>query len=315
LSTLLVAHAGGHLKQLHRLVPRIAGLGNDLTWLTSPTDLSRWLLAGQEVIEAHRVESRDYRGIALNSWLAARVLRRRRFDRVVSTGASLAVSSLPVARARGIPCHYIESAARSAGPSSSGRVLRWLPGVRLYTQYQGWATGPWRYAGSVFDEFELEPDLGRDAALHRVVVTIGTSSYGFRRLVERLASVLPPEAEVLWQTGATDLRGLDIPARDTIPGDELEAAMREADLVVAHAGVGSALSALEAGRAPVLVPRRKRYGENVDDHQQLIAAELARRGLAVEARPETLTLTDLTAAARRRVRLVAEPPPLRLVER
>lgn len=309
-----MAHAGGHLKQLHRLVPRIADLGDDLTWLTYPTDLSRWLLAGQEVIEAHRVESRDYRGIALNTWLAARVVRRPRFSRVISTGASLAFAIMPMARARGIPCHYIESVARSAGPSNTGRALRWLPGVRLYTQYQGWATGPWRYAGSVFDEFELEPDGGRDAPLHRVVVILGTSTlYGFRRLVERLAAVLPPEAEVLWQTGVTDVSGLDITPRVTVPGDELDAAIRQADLVVAHAGVGSALSALEAGRAPVLVPRRKQYGENVDDHQHLVAAELARRGLAVDARPETLTLTDLTTAARRRIRLVTEPPSLRLV--
>jgi UDP-N-acetylglucosamine--N-acetylmuramyl-(pentapeptide) pyrophosphoryl-undecaprenol N-acetylglucosamine transferase len=297
-------------------VPRIPGLGHDLTWLTYPTDQSHSLLAGQPLIEAHLLESRDYRAVARNMWLATRVLHQGHFDRVITTGSGIALSVLPIARAHRIPCHYIESAARSAAPSTTGQLVRWIPGVRLYTQYPGWATGPWRYIGSVFDEFEAEPEPRRDVPLRRVVVTLGTSTrYGFRRLVDRLIELLPPEAEVLWQTGVTDVRDLGIAGRFTVPGDELDAAMREADVVVAHAGTGSALSALEAGRAPVLVPRRREYGENVDDHQKLVAAELERRGLAVDVRPETLTLADLATAAHRRIRPVPDPPPCRLVER
>jgi hypothetical protein len=53
----------------------------------------------------------------------------------VSTGSAIALSFLPVARLRGVPCHCIESAARSASPSQTGRLLRRVPGVRLYTQY------------------------------------------------------------------------------------------------------------------------------------------------------------------------------------
>jgi UDP-N-acetylglucosamine transferase subunit ALG13 len=296
-------------------VPRISNLDGDLTWFTHPTDQSRGLLVGERVIEAHKLESRDYVGIARNAGLALRVLRRHRFTQVVSTGSGMALSMLPIARARGIPCHYIESAARSAGPSTTGRLIRWVPGVRLYTQYPGWANGQWRYVGSVFDEFEIAPDAGSEAPLRRVVVTLGTSPhYGFRRLVDRVLELLPADAEVLWQTGATDVRDLDIDARVTVPGDELDAAIRDADLVVAHAGTGSALSALEAGRAPVLAPRRKEYGENVDDHQALLATELAGRGLAVHVTPDTLTLADLTAAASRRIRRVADPPSIVLCE-
>ena len=83
-------------------------------------------------------------------------------------------------------------------------------------------------------------------------------------------------------------------------------------MVVTHAGTGSALSALEAGRCPVLVPRRRGAGENVDDHQELLSAELARRGLAVDARADTLTLADLVTAMERRVGSRPDPPPLHL---
>ena len=64
----------------------------------------------------------------------------------------------------------------------------------------------------------------------------------------------------------------------------------------------------------MLVPRRRSDGENVDDRQDLLAADLARRGLAVDARVETLSLADLETAMRRRVVARPDAPPLRLSE-
>lgn len=313
MSTLLVASAGGHLKQLHRLVPRISGLEAPFVWVTYPTSQTESLLAGERVVHGHVVESRDYPGVGRNAWLAARLLRRERFSRVLTTGSAIALAFLPVARASGIPCHYIESAARSAGPSQTGRLLRWLPGVRLYTQYSAWADARWRYAGSVLDEFEPRLEPLADSRLRRVVVTVGTSEqYGFERLVRRMVEILPDQTEVLWQTGATDVARLGIEARAFVPADELDRAIAAADVVVTHAGTGTALSALEAGKAPVLVPRERAHGENVDDHQALISAELARRGLALDERPQTLGLQALVAAARRGVERRPDPPPVRL---
>ena len=313
MSTLLVASAGGHLKQLHRLVPRIEELEQPLVWVTYRTSQSESLLAGQRVIYGHPVESRDYPGVARNAVLAARLLRRERFSRVLSTGSAIALAFLPVARLRGVPTHYIESAARSDGPSRTGRLLRRLPGARLYTQYASWATPPWRHLGSVFDAFEAQSGDPAAGPPRRVVVCLGTSEqYGFPRLLERMVRILPASAEVLWQTGTTDVAGLGITARAFVPADELDQAIAAADVVVTHAGTGTALSALEAGKTPVLVPRNKAHGENVDDHQSLISAELARRGLALDARPETLTLDDLSEAMRRRVVERADPPRLRL---
>ena len=88
--------------------------------------------------------------------------------------------------------------------------------------------------------------------------------------------------------------------------------MRDADLVIAHAGIGSSLAAIEAGHAPVVVPRRGHRGEHVDDHQRLIAAELADRELAVAREVDELTLEDLERAARSRVERTATAPPLEL---
>ena len=58
-------------------------------------------------------------------------------------------------------------------------------------------------------------------------------------------------------------------------------------MVVAHAGVGAALAALEVGKCPVLVPRRHARGEHVDDHQIQIATELGDRALSVSVEAES----------------------------
>ncbi len=168
----------------------------------------------------------------------------------------MAVPFFAVARAEGISCHYIESAARVSGPSLTGRILEWIPGVHRYGQHKGWADRrTWRYAGSVFDAFTPatpHPPTGSRPNIERVVVTLGSNSFDFRHLVNGVLAVLPPGADVLWQTGATNVRGLPIEAVDAIAADDLAAAMRKADLVIADAGVGSALTALRSGHAPLL---------------------------------------------------------------
>ena len=54
---------------------------------------------------------------------------------------------------------------------------------------------------------------------------------------------------------------------------------RRARVVVSHAGVGSIMLALMAGRRPVVVPRIAALGEAVDDHQVPLARRLDAAGL------------------------------------
>jgi UDP-N-acetylglucosamine transferase subunit ALG13 len=145
------------------------------------------------------------------------------------------------------------------------------------------------------------------------VVTLGTMrTFGFRRLINRLVQILPRGDDTLWQTGCTDTSGLPIKARAALPARELDQAMREADVVVSHAGTGSALAALEAGKRPVLVPRSRALQEHIDDHQHQTAKELARRGLAVAASTAQLGDRDLITAASSRILRLGELPPFQL---
>lgn len=313
MSTLLVAATGGHLAQLYRLRPRLRGVESDAIWVTFDTPQSRSLLADEDVRYAEYTAPRDYANVVRNLRMASSILRTEDIRATVSTGSGIALSFLPLARAHRLPCHYIESAARSDGPSFTGRVLRRTPGVRLYTQYRAWAGGPWRYVGSVFDGYAVvDAEVRSGASPLRTVVMLGTIPYPFERLLGRMREVLPPEADVLWQTGVSTAGELGGEIRPSLPARELDAALREADVVVCHAGIGSALAALDAGHCPILVPREQRHGEHIDDHQEQIARDLASRGLALHRRVDELTVDDLAEAASRRVVAEAGAPAIEL---
>lgn len=302
MSTLLVASTGGHLSELVKLEPRLE-LAEEPTWVTFDTEQARELLAGRRVVHARYTRPRDWASVVRNMRLALGLLRHSDHERVVSTGAGIALAFLPVAALLGKEAHYVESAARAGGPSLTGRLLSGVPRVCLHTQHPDWADRRWHYPGSVFDAYSAVSGPPLSATPLRVALSVGTV-FPFPRLVERLAAILPEDAEVtLWQTG------------DPVAPAELRAAFRAADVVVVHAGVGAALEALDAGRRPLVVPRLKRFGEHVDDHQLEVAHELERRGLAIVRDVEDLGRDDLAAAAAGGVAAAADPPPLDLRRR
>ena len=115
MTTLLVASSGGHLRQLHRLRPRLP-FDDDYVWVTFSGPQSRALLTHESVIHLRYVGPRDASAIVANLPAARRIIRRTRAQRVLSTGAGIALSVLPQARLEGLACHYLESATRQRAP-------------------------------------------------------------------------------------------------------------------------------------------------------------------------------------------------------
>jgi UDP-N-acetylglucosamine--N-acetylmuramyl-(pentapeptide) pyrophosphoryl-undecaprenol N-acetylglucosamine transferase len=306
----LVAANGGHLAQLHDIANRLPHRGPRL-WVTFDDQQGRTLLAGEKVIFIPYIAERDVLGVARALPHARRILTREGgVSAVVSTGSAIALDFLPYAAMCGIPAHYVESAARTGRASLTGRLLSAIPGVHLYRQYAHTARGRWKYGGSVFDGFE--PARKPTRPVRRVVVTLGISAR-FRRLLERLVTVIPNGTEVLWQTGRTPTDGLAINAQRFVSATALLDAMREADAVVAHAGCGSALAALKAGKCPVLVPRDPSSGDEVvDAHQSEIAAWLEEVGLAFSRPVEMLSFADLQHASERVITRTSALPAFRL---
>lgn len=306
---LLVASPGGHAEELFALAPGWLPTDVPRVWLTARTPHTVALLAGEDVEWVPAVGARQgFRALG-SVPLAARTLRRVRPRVVISTGAALSVPYLLAARAYRVPVHYVESATRFMAPSLTGRMVSLLPGVRLHHQSLRRPGHRWARTTSVFDGFAPQVVPGRP--VRRVVVSVGTERFPLTRALQALAGALPTDADVLWQTGYTPTA--DLPGRQSawVQGRELEQAVRSADVVVTHAGVGSVLSALRCGQHPLVFARRSALGEHVDDHQVELARDLQARGLVTECLPGAKDLPVLLqrCASMRTVRTVSGPPP------
>lgn len=319
MTTLLLATTGGHLAQLHELSNRLLRNGTAV-WVTHENEQSTSMLAERDVQFVPYVGVRSVSGVLRCIPAARNLLKSRNLTRAVSTGSGIALGFLPYLAARGVECHYIESAARVIGPSLTGKILQYIPGIRTYTQYPHWSNKRWQYGGSVFDGYQAvdAPRSLRDRI--RVVVTVGTATeFPFRRLFMHLAPMLADGGQlhratglapsVLWQTGDTPVDDLPFTSTPFLPAAELRTALAEADIVISHAGTGSALAALDCGRFPLLAARDDKLGEAGDDHQSQLATELSQRGLGMSREVESITVEDLLMTMSFTVRRTSIPPP------
>lgn len=109
-----------------------------------------------------------------------------------------------------------------------------------------------------------------------IFATVGSTQIPFERFVRALEAL--PGDRLFAQHGPVAPPAGAARSRDFMQFPELVESMRRADAVVCHAGAGSILCAMRAGHVPVVVPRLKRFGETVDDHQVELADVLAAEG-------------------------------------
>lgn len=293
---LLIATTGGHLAQLVKLSSTI-GADEDSLWITFQTPQSESLLANRRTLYVPYVGSRDIRGAVRGfvqitngvNWCT------EIFSSAVSTGAAVGIVGLVAARLHGVPGFYFESISRVNGPTLSGKIASIVPGIQTYCQHIGWANRRWKYRpGSLLDSYSKAP--GTPKCRPRLFVTLGTNrSYRFDALVDAVLETGLADDQTVWQLGMTTRVGLPGAVFEDLSSAEFEHYARDADVVVTHAGVGTLLNLLEMGIYPVVVPRRAKRREVVDDHQLQIARLLDSRGLALVAEVEQLeprTLVD-----------------------
>lgn len=92
--------------------------------------------------------------VVKNLMRAVALIKTKRPDLVLSTGAEIAIPVLIVARLMRVPSVYVECGAQFTTPSLTGRIAYWLCD-RFYVQWPELlgAYGPRaRYAGSLIDE-------------------------------------------------------------------------------------------------------------------------------------------------------------------
>jgi len=122
----------------------------ETAWVTLPGADVEHLLADRDVVLAHGPTNRSVLNLLRNVALAWRVIRRRRPDAILSTGAGLAVPFFLLGRLHGCRLVYVESLTRTRGLSLSGRIVYPLAHSFL-VQWPGTARGRRKavYAGGL----------------------------------------------------------------------------------------------------------------------------------------------------------------------
>lgn len=99
-------------------------------------------------------------------------------------------------------------------------------------------------------------------------ISIGNAHQSFERLLNGVLAVfdLLPRP-VIVQCGRSIFHDRRCFYSPFFRLDQYNRFIQDAELLILHAGAGSVIKALRAGKRPIVVPRRKKYREIINDHQ------------------------------------------------
>lgn len=116
------------------------------------------------------------------------------------------------------------------------------------------------------------------------LVILGTQDKTFERLlkaIEKQIKLGNLEGDVIVQAGSTKYESKYMKIFDYIPMEQFDEYIKEADLVIAHGGVGTILSSIRKNKKVIAVPRLSKYKEHENDHQLEIVSEFTKRGYII----------------------------------
>lgn len=143
-----------------------------------------------------------------------------------------------------------------------------------------------------------------------VFVTVGTATQEFRRLLETVDSLAGDGKfqgeDVFMQTGRSGFVPRYCKYTQLLSVDEFQEWLKRANVIICHGGC-TQLEIVRMGKVPIVMPRLKRYGEHVNDHQLQLVEALAAEGRVIHAHgPEDLLRAIAEA---RQGNMDAAPPP------
>lgn len=107
-----------------------------------------------------------------------------------------------------------------------------------------------------------------------IFVVLGTQKFQLNRLLQKLDEYVEQgvlQDEIYAQIGNSTYKPKYFAYKDFMDKKEFDETISKADVVIAHSGVGTIITAIHAEKPIVVFPRLAKYKEHVDDHQLEIA--------------------------------------------
>jgi UDP-N-acetylglucosamine transferase subunit ALG13 len=111
---------------------------------------------------------------------------------------------------------------------------------------------------------------------------LGTQEFQFNRLLEKVDGLIGKKVikeEVFAQVGFSTYRPSGFCCKKFLSFDEFDTLLENCNYVITHGGTGTIIKALRKGKRVIAVPRMKKYGEHVDDHQKEIISTFSEKNL------------------------------------
>jgi len=122
-----------------------------------------------------------------------------------------------------------------------------------------------------------------------IFLTVGTCPQQFDRLIKAVDKAVGDhlvDEEVVAQIGACNYSPKHMKYAEIMDKSEFDACFSSARYLVGHAGMGTISMSLEAGKPLLVLARRAKYGEHVNDHQVSTADMFGRLGHVLVAHNE-----------------------------
>lgn len=101
-----------------------------------------------------------------------------------------------------------------------------------------------------------------------IFVTVGTHEQSFNRLIEYMDNWAENrEEEVIIQTGFSTYEPRNAKWQKLFTFQQMNKYMDDARIIITHGGPSSFILPLQKNKIPIVVPRRKKFDEHVNDHQ------------------------------------------------
>lgn len=125
-----------------------------------------------------------------------------------------------------------------------------------------------------------------------IFVSLGTQDKPFNRIIDYVISLKENLKElqgekIIIQLGQTKLIKSDneriknlenITIYDMFKPEKMKDIIKDSDIIITHAGVGTIMECLEMGKEIIVVPRKVENLEHVNNHQEEIAFEMEKKG-------------------------------------
>lgn len=103
-----------------------------------------------------------------------------------------------------------------------------------------------------------------------IFITLGSQKFQFNRLlieIDRLVGDGMIKDEVFAQIGYSDYIPKNYKYKEFFDRNEFKICMEMCDVVITHGGTGAIIGAIKQEKKVIAIPRLKKFGEHVDNHQ------------------------------------------------